>query len=95
MNRVFYLKPGDQIDIASGVYVIEGKGQNGFWVTEYEDEYDEDGNMIGQNTIRKSYFLDKKDLQRHVYDYTGHVYSFFWYTEDPDYNERAEEGVPF
>lgn len=96
MRRVFYLKPGDIINIIDGMLIIDDKTQNGFQVTEYRDEFDEDGNLIGVNTLHRSYSLDKKDLQRHVYDYAGHVYSFYWYTEDPDYiDDDKEEGVPF
>lgn len=95
MQRVFYLKPGDQINIISGLLVIDGKAQNGFDVTEYLDEFDADGNLIGQKTIKRSYIISRHDLQFEVYRYTGHVYSFCWYTEYPDYNEEEEEGVPF
>lgn len=92
MQRVFYLKPGDLINITDALLVIDGKTQDGFSVTEYRDAFDADGNLIGQKAIKKAYDLSKRTLQYEVYRYTGHVYSFFWYTEDPDYNE---EGVPF
>lgn len=77
MQRAFYLKPGDVINIIDGMLIIDGKSQNGFDVTEYQDEFDEDGNRIGVNTLRKSYNITRHDLQYEVYRYTGHVYSFF------------------
>lgn len=95
MQRVYYLKPGDWIGIIDGMLVIEGKTQNGFAVTEYRDEFDADGNLIGQKTIKRSYSITRHDLQYEVYRYTGHIYGFCWYTEDPDYHEEEEEGVPF
>lgn len=95
MQRVFYISPGDVINIIDGMLIIDGKTQNGFQVTEFMDEFDEDGNRIGVNTLIKSYSINRRDLQYEVYRYTGHIYSFFWYTEDPDYNEEDEEGVPF
>lgn len=88
MQRVFNLKPGDVINIIDGMLFIDGKSQNGFDVTEYRDEFDEDGNRVGVNTLRKSYSISRRELQHEVYRYTGHIYSFFWYTEDPDYEEE-------
>lgn len=75
---------------------IDGKSLDGFEVTEYPDElFDEEGSLTGQRDKIRSYSITRRDLQYEVYRYTGHIYSFFWYTEDPDYNEEAEGGVPF
>lgn len=85
MQRVFYLKPGDWIRIIGGMLLIEDKTQNGFQVTEYPDEFDKNCNLMYLTHNKKSHSITRHDLQFEVYRYTGRIYGFCWYTEDPDY----------